>query len=190
MPVSIRPGQMALMRTPLPAELIGRRLHQADDAGLARAVGRAARARAQARDRRRADDRAALARRHDARRVLHREERADQVDLQHLGPVLRRLLVQRHQAAADAGVGEAHIERTELAITVSIACDRWLPRMSPGPAPVPCRRRGLGGRLFDCWRAIQHYDVRTFRANRMALARPMPLAAPLMRAVLPSRIGT
>jgi hypothetical protein len=91
-------------------QLIGCRLHQTDDAGLAGAVGHAPGAGAQARDRRRADDGAAPARRHRESCVLGREEGADQVDVEHLRPALDGFLEEGNQTAADSGVGVAHIE--------------------------------------------------------------------------------
>ncbi len=64
----------------------------------------------EARDRGGADDRAGLLLDHVRHRMLDREERPDQVDAQHFLPVLDGLLGQRHQPAADAGIGPDRIE--------------------------------------------------------------------------------
>ena len=83
-------------------QLIGRRLHETDDTGLARAVRHTAGARTQSGDRCRTDDGASLLTDHFQRRILCGEKRADEIDLQNLRPTLRRLLEERRQATADA----------------------------------------------------------------------------------------
>ena len=42
--------------------------------------------------------------------MLDRKERTDQVDAQHFLPVFHGLFGQRHQSAADAGIGPDHVE--------------------------------------------------------------------------------
>ena len=81
---------MALTRTPEPEKLLRGGLDEVDDAGLGRRVCGAPSARAQAGDAGRADDRPAAALRDERRRIFDGEERADEVDSQDLGPVLRR----------------------------------------------------------------------------------------------------
>ena len=67
----------------------------------------------QARDRCRADDRAVALPGHVRDRVFDGEERPDQIDAQHFLPVFRSLFGERHQPAADAGIGP---DRIELAV--------------------------------------------------------------------------
>src|SRR5712691_8881491 len=91
-------------------ERIGRGLHQGDDAGLARRIRMSAGAGLQARDGGGADDRAGLLLDHVRHDMFHRQERPDQVDAQDLLPVLHGLLGDRHQPAADAGVGPDRVD--------------------------------------------------------------------------------
>ena len=156
MPVSIRPGQIAFTRTPVPRELVRRRLHQADDARpCSRCTGcRPAPERIPATDAVQTIEPPPFSRM-TARAVLDREERADQVHAQHVLPVGRRLLEERHQSAADTRVGVDDLEPAELA---RAGRDELLHR-----APRPPRRPGA-----------RDSARRPSRSPRASLPRPRP----------------
>ena len=81
---------------------------------------------------------------HHAAGVLHRQEGADQVHPQDLGPVVGGLLVQRRPAAGDAGVGPDHVEAAELGLgAVDVGFDEGF------VAGVALQRHGLAAGLGD-----------------------------------------
>ena len=92
---------------------IGTRLHQADHARLAGAVGGRACARAQTGDRGRADDRAFALWPHDPYRMFDGQENTDQVDVQHLLPILRIEFEERLHGTDDSRIGVTDIQGAE-----------------------------------------------------------------------------
>jgi hypothetical protein len=108
-PVSIKPGQMALTRMPLPESWLRRGLDQVDDSGLGCRISRAARRRCEAGDAGGADDRPAAALRdHGAAYLIARN-----------GPIrlTRRISAQSSAVCSEidanprnAGVGEEDVE--------------------------------------------------------------------------------
>jgi hypothetical protein len=113
--------------------------------------------------------------------VADGKEGADQVDPQDLAPELDRLLEQRHQAAADTGIGEDHVDPAQLfhrlldeALHVGLGAGIGGHRDRP-----PARRLDLGRGLLDRrGRLVDHHHRRPFGGKELgagaadAAARP------------------
>ena len=176
MPVSIRPGQIALTLMPVPDKLLGSGGDEVDDPRLGRRIGRPAGTRAQPGDAGGADDRAAAARFQVRRGVLDGEERPDQVDPQNLRPILGGLFEDRGEAAGDAGVGEDDVEAAMLR-----------DRVVDQPLDIGFAASvGLDDAVAPVLMSLPTTVAPSLR-NSSAAARPMPDAAPVTIATLPLR---
>ena len=112
--LSIRPGQTQLTRTPVPVHSQRRALGQPDHRMLAGAVDRDMRRADQAGDRGGVDDAALVLLQHHRQHMLHAEEHADHVDVEHLAKALQRIFRDRLDVALDAGVVVEDVDGAEL----------------------------------------------------------------------------
>ena len=183
-------GRDAVDRDVVAGQLLAERLGQRDDAGLRRAVGGGVRVAFLAGDGRDRDDAAVVLldhRRHDRPAAV---EDAVQVDLDHLLPLVDRILPERRRCGR--------------------RCRRWRPgcRCRPAPRWSPRRRLRRRRRRRDrpprCGRdrsasarercrpgacaSRSHSETRAPEASRRsATARPMPCAPPVTTARRPPR---
>ena len=114
MRLSIRPGQTQLTRTLVPVHSQAARLGQPDHRMLAGAVDRDMRRADQARDRGGVDDAALVLLQHHRQHMLHAEEHADHVDVEHAAKPFQRIFRDRLDLALDAGVVVEHVDGAEL----------------------------------------------------------------------------
>ena len=174
MPVSIRPGQIALTRMLAPQSWVAATSTRLITPALRRRISRPAGAGADAGDAGGADDRAAAALLHHRRGMLDREKRTDQVDPEDLVPVGGRLLEDRGEPARNAGIGEEDVEPAMLADRAPRSGRRRPPRARHRRRPRLRRRR-----------RPRRSPSRPRRANKAAVALPIPDAAPVTIAILP-----
>ena len=112
--LSIRPGQTQLTRTPVPGAFQRGALGQPDHRMLAGAVDRDVGRADQAGDRRGVDDAAVVLLQHHRQHMLHAEEDADHVDVEHPAKRLQRIFGDRRDVALDAGVVVEDVDGAEL----------------------------------------------------------------------------
>ena len=152
--------------------------------GLAGAVGRAQRRGAHRRDRRDVDDRAAAMLAHQRRRRLGADKRPGEVDLQDAAPVFIRGVEQRREHR-DAGIVDQRVEPAEACAhrrhgvrhrvgigDVAMQFQRVVRIGEPATAP-----RSNSPSMSSS--ATRQPSAR----NRLAVASPMPRAAPVTRAI-------
>ena len=123
---------------------------------------------------------------HDLGRVLDGQIDADQIYTQHLGPLLRRLLEEGREAADDTRVGVADVQATKLRNRsahrrLDVGFESPRRRSSPPRSHRPWRMAAaVSSTLSTLSKAT---TLAPSAANSLALARPMPLAAPVTRAI-------
>ena len=112
--LSIRPGADAIDAHAGAGAFPGRALGEADHGVLAGAIDRDVRRSHQAGDRGGVDDAALVLLEHHRQHMLHAEEDADHVDVEHFSKTLQRILRDRLDVALDAGVVVEGVDGAEF----------------------------------------------------------------------------
>ena len=189
----IRPGQMALTRMRWRASSTADVVRQVDDRRLGRRVGLRAATAAEAGDRRGVDDAAAAALLdHHPRRVLRPDEHAAHEHGERAVPVVDADLGERPERTADAGVVEQHVETaealdggTDQRLDVVLLGDVGAHEAAGGRGRRPPRR---GAWPFSALKSPTTTLAPSSR-KRSTVARPMPLAPPVMTATRSESTG-
>ena len=120
--------------------------------------------------------------------IFDRQKRPDQVDAQDFLPMFHGLLGERHQSAADPGIGPDRIEPPE-------AGDRLVDKGDNVVFGTGVGDHGFRGTpgfahlvdgFLDALGAIDRDQLAPSLVKRSEAARPMPLPAPVMMTDLPS----
>ena len=112
--LSIRPGQTQLTRTRVAGAFQRGALGKPDHRVLAGAVDRDVGGADQPRDRGGIDDRALVLLQHHRQHVLHAQEYADHVDVEHPTKRLQRIFRDRRDVALDAGIVVENVDGAEF----------------------------------------------------------------------------